>query len=144
MTGTDSPAERIRAAFRPTPRGVVGLVDDLVRIAREHPLALDHAGDRCRVLTGGEEFEVPLPRSAFRAALARLAALCGEHAPGSVTPYGGTGELPGVEGAAPVRVAFTNTPADLRAELEPTSVAAARPLPNGAGRPGNGVPSPTV
>ena len=54
--------------------------------------------------------QVPLPKSVFRAALARLAALCNERNPGSVSSYGGEGEL--VIGAEPshvCHVTFTNT-----------------------------------
>jgi hypothetical protein len=138
MTGAGALADRVREAFRPTPRGVVGLVDDLVRIGREHPLRLDYAGGVCRVRVGGEgEFHLPVPKSVFRAALARVAALCNEQSPDAVTPYGGAGELPGGGDGAALRVTFTNTPAELGVDLEPVSDGAAK----GAAF-GNGHPSP--
>lgn len=69
---------------------------------------------------------IPLPKSVFRALLARLAALCNERKPNSVSPYGGTGEVV-IEGAPPkvIRVWFTNTPAEQSAILWPKSEARA-------------------
>lgn len=65
-----------------------------------------------------EPIEVPIPKSAFRAILARLAALCNERAPGSTSPYGGEGELlAGGSSPAAFRVSFTNTPDAQRAEV---------------------------
>jgi hypothetical protein len=106
--------ESIREVFQPTERGVVGLVDDLLGLSQEQDLQLDWHDDQCRVRAIGaereESIEVPLPKSAFRAALARLAALCNERNPGSTSPYGGEGELTiGVDPTTICRVAFTNT-----------------------------------
>ena len=48
----------------------------------------------------------------------RLAALCNEQSPGSVSPYGGEGELSiGTNPSAVFRVAFTNTPGEQVLEL---------------------------
>jgi hypothetical protein len=123
--------DRISQVLQPTERGVVGLVDGLLRICREHDLQLDWHAGRCRVRatgSGPEEFvEVPLPKSVFRAILARLAALCNERSPGSVSPYGGEGELTiDVERASARRVVFTNTMDDqgvrlTRIENEPVN-----------------------
>jgi hypothetical protein len=81
-------AERVQKAFHPTPRGVVGLVDDLLGLCRIHQLRLRFADGHCSVRRIGADdadaLNVPLPKSVFRAALARVAALCNEHHPGSV------------------------------------------------------------
>jgi hypothetical protein len=120
-----SVSDGIRVALRPTPRGVVGLVDDLLDIARGQVLRLTHTGGACRVEpTVGAPFEVPLPRSVFRAALARIAALCNEHRPDAVSPYGGSCELPGA-----LRVSFTNTPEELRLDFDTAGSHAAPGLP---------------
>ena len=114
MNNPSSSLEVFGQVFRPTQRGVAGLVDDLLRLCPEPGLELDSSADRCRVRSIGaepeESAEVPLPESVFRAVLARLAALCNERDPGSVSPYGGEGELMvGVDPSAICRVAFTNT-----------------------------------
>src|ERR1700681_516582 len=77
--------------------GVIGLVDDLLLVCRDHDLQLDWQSNRCRVHhfegAGEELFDVPLRKSVFRAILARLAILCNQRNPDSVSPYGGEGEL---------------------------------------------------
>jgi hypothetical protein len=123
--GTTSPlTEAFRSAIEQPAHGVVGLVDDLLRLCREQGLRLDWQGDCCRVrpLTGGPEelIEGPLRKSVLRAILARLAALCNERAPNSVSPYGGQAELTvGANPATTFRVNFTNTPGEQRLELIP-------------------------
>src|SRR5579859_3596846 len=96
-----SVASPIADAFRcilanPT-RGVVGLVDDLLVLCREHGLQLDWQPERCRLRPCGGDWEevldMPIRKSVFRTILARVAALCNERAPNSVSPYGGQGEL---------------------------------------------------
>ncbi|WP_439621310.1 hypothetical protein [Gemmata sp.] len=113
--------ERVRLAFAPTPRAVVGLVDDLLELGREQPLSLTFRDGTCLVRAAGgasSTVEVPLPRSAFRAVLARVAVLCNEHRPNSVSPYGGTGEVcVGSDSRTTLHVAFTNTPEDQRLEV---------------------------
>jgi hypothetical protein len=50
--------------------------------------------------------------------LARVAALCNEKCPNSLSPYGGQGELTvDADPAMVLRVAFTNTPGELNLEL---------------------------
>src|ERR1700722_695824 len=115
--------ERLQRAFNTTGRGVVGIVDDLLTLCREQPLAFDWHANKCRVRplgTGAQEaIEIPLPRSAFRTILARMAALCNERVPNSVSPYGGAGEL-SVDTNPPTvfQVAFTNTPGEQRLEVK--------------------------
>jgi hypothetical protein len=98
-------------------RGVVGLVDELLRQCPEEGFRLDWQANGCRILAfndGSEELlEKPLSKSVFRAILARIAALCNERTPNSVSPFGGKGELE--VGTAPpeiFRVEFVNTPDD--------------------------------
>ena len=59
-----------------------------------------------------------MPKSVFRAALARIATLCNERNPNSVSPYGGAGELT-VDAGPPlvIRVQFVNTPDEQSLEL---------------------------
>jgi hypothetical protein len=124
---SSSPSSLLKSvgeAFRPTDRGVVGLVDDLLRLCSEQGLELDWHADHCRVRSVGVEpeasIDVPLPQSAFRAALARLAALCTDRNHGSVSPYGGEGELMvGDDSSTVYRVAFTNTLSTQRVRLTP-------------------------
>ena len=108
--------------------GVPSLVDELLAVCREHNLQLDWQADRCRVRSSGGEWEevvdVPIRKSVFRAILARIAVLCNERTPNSVSPYGGQGEF--LVGTAPptvYKVAFTNTADEqqinLRTEIEP-------------------------
>jgi hypothetical protein len=79
-------------------------------------------GDRyvCRWTTSGEtqEAPVPLPPAAFRTILARIAALCNERSPNSVSPYGGQGLL-AVKGSPSTvfHVNFINTPNEQRLEV---------------------------
>jgi hypothetical protein len=121
-------AERVQKAFNPTPRGVVGLVDDLLNLCRVHQLRLRFADGHCSINRLGaddrEALTVPLPKSVFRAALARVAALCNEQHPGSVTPYRGEGEVvvpaaPSPNGNAPSTcyIRFTNTPSEQHLEM---------------------------
>ncbi len=108
--------ELFRIVMHPT-NGVVGLVDELLLLAHEQGLELEWnaGGFRARSL-GGEWQEVNdivVRKSVFRAILARLAVLCNQRKPGSVSPYGGEGELsigPTSENA--VHVSFINTSAE--------------------------------
>src|SRR5688572_16533494 len=77
--------------------GVVGLVDDLLTACWRFNLHLDCQAGRWRVRSAASQWEdlgtVPLRTSVVRAVLARIAAMCNELAPDSVTPYGGRGAL---------------------------------------------------
>src|SRR5262245_21525223 len=85
-----------RVLLEPT-GGVTGLVDSLLTACRDHGLELDWQPDIYRVRSVGGEWEeltdVQLRPSVFRAILARVALLCNERTPNSVSPYGGRGEL---------------------------------------------------
>jgi hypothetical protein len=107
-------------------RGILGLVDDLLAASREHGLKLDWQSghSRLRFLDGGSAdwIDVPLRKSVVRAALARVAVLCNEQNPNSVSPYGGLGELlVGTDPATALRVAFVNTPDEQSLEPVPVS-----------------------
>jgi hypothetical protein len=115
MNQTSQVPSKLERAFKPTARGIVGLADDLLDLCPDSGLELDWQNDRCRVrelVRPDEILEAALPKSAFRALLARIAALCNDHRPKSVSPYGGSGELR-VAGEPPAhfQATFTNTPA---------------------------------
>jgi hypothetical protein len=114
--------EQLRRALTTPSRGVLGLVDDLLAVSREQDIRLDWQTDHCRVRFRGdgpeELIEVPLRKSVVRAALARIAVLCNERNPNSVSPYGGQGELSvGTDPVTVFRVAFANTPDEQTLEL---------------------------
>lgn len=122
-TPSTSP-ELLRHALTTLSRGILGLVDNLLAVSREHGIQLDWKADQCRVRfrDGGPPgwIEVPLRKSVVRAALARVAVLCNQRAPNSVSPYGGRGELlAGADPTTPMRVAFVNTPEEQSLELAP-------------------------
>jgi hypothetical protein len=133
MTDSGPLAERLRRAFGPNPRGAVGVVDELLTVCRDHPVQLEWRSGVCCVHSHGataqEPIELPLPKSVFRAILARFAALCNERAPDSVSPYSGNGELLiGDDTPALFRVAFTNTPDEQRAEVRFVGEQVANPV----------------
>ena len=127
MSSLSQIAERLQSAFGPT-RGVVGLVDELLSLCPEQGLQFEWRANQCRVGSLGSQphelIEVSLTKSAFRAVLARIAALCNETAANSVSPYGGTGQV-SVCTATPafLGVAFINTPDEQRLELKPLAKA---------------------
>jgi len=112
----------LRRAFAPTQRGIVGLTEQLIGACVGGHVAFERVGDRCvcRWTVSGEtqEATVPLPPAAFRTILARIAALCNERSPNSVSPYGGEGLL-AVKGhpSTVFHVTFINTPNEQRLEL---------------------------
>jgi hypothetical protein len=123
-----SPERLSRALTTPT-RGVLGLVDDLLAMSREHGLQLDWQAGNCRVrfLEAGPAgwIEVPIRKSVVRAALARVAVLCNQRNPNSVSPYGGQRELlVGTDPTTVIRVAFVNTPDEQSLELATVPIAA--------------------
>jgi hypothetical protein len=112
--------DRVQMAFQPTPRGVVGLVDDLLGLCRRYQLRIRFRDGHCSVRTLGaddeESLKIPVPKSVFRAALARIAAICNEQHPQSVTSYRGAGDIvvppPDSQNSVPPSlcyVSFTNT-----------------------------------
>lgn len=124
MNNASMPAEELRHVLTTPTRGVLGLVDELLAVARERSIHLDWKGDHCRVQfregSTSDSIDVPLRKSVIRAALARIAVLCNQRKANSVSPYGGQGELlVGSNPATTIRVAFVNTPDEQSLELMP-------------------------
>lgn len=131
MINTTSFADRIPQSFEPTSRGVVGLVDDLLALCQLHPFRIHFHDGHCSIVRLGadigEVLEISVPKSVFRAALARIAAICHEQHPDSVSPYGGEAEIAVVtpqktesQIVVPLstcHVSFVNTPSDQRLEM---------------------------
>lgn len=122
MNTTAQLSGALRSAFERPSGGVVGLVDDLLRLCPEHGLQLDWQADRCRVRSRADDWEEilnkPLRKSVFRAMLARVAALCNKRSPNSVSPYGGKSELMvGADPPAIFKVTFANTTEEQKLEL---------------------------
>jgi hypothetical protein len=117
--------ERVLKAFRPGPCGVVGLVDDLLGLCRVHQLRIDFRDGHCAVRRLGsdvqESLEIEVPKSVFRAAVSRIAAICNEQHPRTVTPYRGAGDIVLQEqtGDSPstCHVTFANTPSEQYLEM---------------------------
>jgi len=128
-------ADRVQMAFQPTPRGVVGLVDDLLGLCRLYQLRIKFQDGHCSIhrlgADAGESLDIPVPKSVFRATLARIAAICNEQHPESVTPYRGEGNIavlpPDSQKFVPpsnCHVSFTNTPSDQQLEMRFSSSSA--------------------
>jgi hypothetical protein len=118
-------AEQIEQVFKPSARGIIGFVDDVLNLCRDHQMRFDFRDGHCAVgrlgTNGADSLDIPLQKSVFRAALARVAALCNAQHPQSVTPYHGEGEIVvpsplAADLAAPTKchVSFTNTAAEQR------------------------------
>lgn len=121
MNSASQQLELLRNAFEHPAGGVVGLVNDLLKSCGERGLHLDWHAERCRVRSldaTDAVLDVPLRQSVFRAILARIAALCNECHPTSVSPYAGQGELSSGENPPSVfAVKFANTPSEQTLEL---------------------------
>jgi hypothetical protein len=142
MNNTSISAEQLRHILTTPTRGVLGLVDELLAAAREHCLRLDWKADHCRVqFREGSSpglMEVPLRKSVVRAVLARIAVLCNQRKPNSVSPYGGQGELlVGTDPATAIRVVFVNTPDEQCLELAPLRTESTSAISVGEYRNGN-------
>ncbi len=115
--------DRLQQAFAPTPRGIVGLTEQLLNACVGSDVEFERAGDRvvCHWTENGDTHDatVPLPPTAFRAILARIAMLCNELNQNSVSPYGGDGLL-AVESdpLAHFQVTFVNTPEKQQLKLK--------------------------
>lgn len=115
--------ERIEKAFQASPRGVLGLADDLLDLGQQEGLMLTWGAGRCCVRSLNNEprgmSELNVPKSVFRGVLARVAALCNEQTPGSVSPYGGEAELtPSGSRTTALRIAFVNCPGEQWLRIE--------------------------
>jgi len=121
MSNRSSIFARLAHAFSTPHNGVLGLVDDVLKIATEEDLLLKWHDGHCSitVINGDPEDRIDLPfrMSVFRAALARVAALCNEQTTEDVSPYGGTANLKWGDPPVGLHVVFVNTPAEQRLEL---------------------------
>ncbi len=126
MTRSQTVEDCLRRAFEPARRGVVGLTEQLLEAFAGGDVEFERVGDRCVCRWdadgGTQETTVPLPPAAFRTILARIAMLCIERSPNSVTPYRGESLLT-VDGGTTkvVRVAFVNTPEKQQLNLKSVS-----------------------
>ncbi len=133
MTNNLTLHEQVTHTLSSPKRGVVGLVDDLLAASTLQDLQLAWEAGNCHVsFPNGEladRIDVPMPKSVFRAALARIAVLCNEQNPNSVSPWGGRGRV-AVNGdvANSVGVVFVNTP-----ECQSLGLAAVRSEANNRG-----------
>lgn len=123
---------------------IVGLVDNVLRLCRQHALHIDWRENRCRVTSPDrdkeDELELPLRKSVFRAILARVATLCDEQSPGTFAPYGGSGELSfGSDPKTILRVAWVNTTGEQCLTIMPCD-ASSRPSTATARQPVDATP----
>lgn len=115
MISSASISDRVRQAFTPTSLGIVGLTDQMLGACAGGDVVFERVGDCCvyhwTVEDDTQDGLVPIPPAAFRTILARIAVLCNERRPNSVTPYRGEGLLtvPG-QPSDLLHVRFTNTP----------------------------------
>ncbi len=124
MSTTSKLAEVFRSSLDHPAGGVVGLVNDLLTICQQQELQLDWQADYCRIrsiASGAEEvIDSPVRMSVFRAILARVATVCNEQIPNSISPYGGQGEVAVGAGSDTIlRVVLTNTASEQRLRLTP-------------------------
>jgi hypothetical protein len=123
---TSSQFAELAGALENPPRGVVGFVDDLLRLCPEHGVQLDWHSNQCRIRAfqngSNEVLERPLRQSVFRAILARVAALCNVHTPNSISPFRGQGEfVMGTHAPALFEVSFVNTEDEQKLVLIPVT-----------------------
>lgn len=122
MTAVTDLREKLERIFEPGDRGVIGLVDDLLDLCGEQGLHFEWRDQQCLIRTVGtasrDPVHIPLRKSVFRAMLARLAVLCNERIPDSVSPYGGEGTLLGPTNSSTMfHVSFANRPDEQRLEI---------------------------
>lgn len=123
MSNVSSLSDRLSRALTTPAQGVLGLVDELLAASHEQEIQLSWQAGRCQVVIPHveppERIEVPVPKSVVRAVLARVATLCNDRIPNSITPYQGLGEV-ALDAANVIRVRFVNTPDEQTLELSPT------------------------
>ncbi len=123
MIEQTSLAERLSHAFATPSQGILGLVEELLIASIEQEIRLEWQAGCCYLnidADPSERIEVAVQKSVIRAVLARIAVLCNEKVPNSVTPYGGRGELTiDTNHAQVIRVNFINTLEEQSLELTP-------------------------
>jgi hypothetical protein len=121
---TPSPyLEALHSAIVKPTGGVVGVVDEVLKLCRENRLHLDWRNNQCTVRAIGADndvsIEFALRKSVFRAILARIAFVCSEERSVAFAPYGGQGELTDSRDGAVLCVAWINTSDEQRLEITP-------------------------
>jgi hypothetical protein len=128
MNNPQSVFDHLRKVLVAPDRGVLGLVDELLTASRQQEIRLEWQAGNCFVrsqdidrYSNSEslfQIEVPLRKSVVRAVLARIAALCNERSPDSVSPYGGQGLVAiDADPSNLIRATFVNTSKALSLEL---------------------------
>lgn len=122
MNITSQVGQALRGVLERPERGIIGMVENLLRLCPKQGLRLYWQDGVCRVRVRNgaseETIEAPLRKSVFRAVHARIAALCNKRWLNSVSPYGGRGELSvGANPPTIFRASFANTPAEQTLEL---------------------------
>lgn len=124
MNPSSNCLDALREAIVNPTNAIVGIVDNVLVLCRQHHLQLDWREDQCNVRCAGSDKEevlkVPLRKSVFRAILARIATLCSERVPDSFSPYGGDGELwIGSDSKTALQASWINTTQEQRLRLMP-------------------------
>jgi hypothetical protein len=116
MNSISSVSTAIQQIILQPAHGIVGLVDDLLAACADHRLQLEWQGSSCRLTSVESDWtdviELPVRKSVFRAILARVAALCNEQRPDTVSPYGREADMMIGSSGAVLRAAFVNTVAE--------------------------------
>jgi hypothetical protein len=129
--------EHLESVLSNPEQGVVGFVDELLAASLQQDIRVGWQAGSCSVVFSKDDhshrIEVPLRKPVIRAALARIAALCNERSPGSVSPYGGRGEI-AIEAnpLSVIRATFVNTPETQSLELASEELGS---VPRDGGRP---------
>lgn len=124
MTEQSLPLKQLKDVLADGPRHIVDLVDDILEVFRAQAMRLEWEDGKCRVqslpLGSSPPMDVEIPLSVFRAILVRLATLCNQHSPESVSPYGGDGEF--LWDSQQFRIEFSNNnPEGFHFEIFPVS-----------------------
>ncbi len=124
MPPISTTCDDIQAVLSRPSNGIVGIVDQLLTIARDHGLRLNWRQDHCEVEIRGPQrndlLNISMENSVFRAILARSATVCRGDDGESLSPYGGRGTVNcGGDSTKCIRAVIANTPAEQRLELTP-------------------------
>ena len=124
MNTTTELSSVLRGAVNQPNPGIVRLVDEILNLCRKHNFQLDWQAGRCLIRPPGGDWEevadLQIRKSVFRAILARIAVLCNEQSPNSLSHYGGRATLTvGENPSAVCQVALVNSPAEQRLEIRP-------------------------
>lgn len=118
--------DNINSLFHSQEFGIVTLVDELIELSLDHGLRIRLLNGHClaeQLMTTDKDLvEIPLPKSAFRAVLARIATICNDQHPQSVTPYRGQVKIDwrSQSGSTTVcQLEFVNTATEQQLEIRP-------------------------